>query len=38
MREIFQGSVLAADKYDMVDGLVSLFQSIDIDGDGHLLW
>lgn len=38
MREILEESSPVDDKYELVDGLVSLFQSIDVDGDGHLLW
>jgi len=38
MMEIFRENFHNDDKYELVDGLVNLFQSIDIDGDGHLLW
>jgi hypothetical protein len=38
MREIFSEYCQSDDKYEMIDGLVNLFQNIDIDGDGHLIW
>lgn len=38
MKEIFAENCQGDEKYEMVDGLINLFQCIDINGDGHMIW